>query len=134
MARPSKVEKEKDVQKFPGSTLIVGKKKVGAKKRKSGMSKSKKRAIKEIKELCKKTTSVVPRTAYERLFREIANNAAVDNPAVRWKSTAIDMLITGTDAMIEDLMKKAAMMTTLRRAETLQVQDMKAVMQLDAMK
>ena len=129
MVRPQKVEK--DAANFPGAKLIVTKKAVkksGAKKRKS--NKSRKKVIKEIKELAKRTTPLAPRAAYARIFREIADEAAIENSALRWEKTAVDVLIAGTEAMLHDLMSSATTLTELRGAETLSIKDIKGVMKL----
>lgn len=132
MARPTKVEK--DAAKFPGDAKLIIKKKkpAGAKKRKSGISKSKRKAIREIRDLAKRTRPMVPRAAYERLFREIGNKYCVENQEVRWKKGAIEILICGAEGMMEKVMSKAAKLTDLRNAETLSVKDLKSVLALDA--
>jgi hypothetical protein len=92
MARPTQVKKEdKDAaKKFPGDAppLIVA----GAKKRKrrkpSGNPKYKRRAVREIKALAKRTKPMIPHAVYDRICREMANDSALNTGGVRWQDSA----------------------------------------------
>lgn len=90
MARPAQVKKEdKDaVKKFPGDKaplIVAGAKK--RKRRKSGNPKYKRRAVREIKALAKRTKPMIPHAVYDRICREMANDSALNAGGVRWQDS-----------------------------------------------
>lgn len=119
MVRPQKVEKAS--KEFPGKVKPVHKKK----RRKGAPSKWKKRAIKEIKALAKRTTPMVPRAVYERLCKSIGTDSSITETGVRWTKDAIDMVAAATEAYGEAVLAKAAVITASRGRETLSAVDLK---------
>lgn len=132
MARPAQVKKEdKDaVKKFPGeqAPLIVA----GAKKRKrrkpSGNPKYKRRAVREIKALAKRTKPMIPHAVYNRICREIGNKSALNAGGMRWQDSAIRVVAVAAEAHVEAVMSRANMLTGLCGKETLTADHIKAAL------
>ena len=133
MARPTQVKKEdKDAaKKFPGdkaAPLIVA----GAKKRKrrkpSGNPKYKRRAVREIKALAKRTKPMIPHAVYDRICREMANDSALNTGGVRWQDSAIRVVAVAAEAHVEAVMSRANMLTGLCGKETLTADHIKAAL------
>jgi histone H3/H4 len=133
MARPTQVKKEdKDAaKKFPGdkaAPLIVA----GAKKRKrrkpSGNPKYKRRAVREIKALAKRTKPMIPHAVYNRICRDMANDSALNAGGVRWQDSAIRVVAVAAEAHVEAVMSRANMLTGLCGKETLTADHIKAAL------
>ena len=111
-------------------------------------------AMRQIKQVASSTTPSIPRAAYKRIFkwappcvpghsppsgaltvlshREIGNESSL-NGGVRWNSSAVNVLIAASEAMVGNLFEKAATLTDLRAKKTISLGDLKSVRTLESM-
>ena len=127
MVRPQKVEKA--AKEFPGKPKLEATKK---RRKSKNPGKWRKRALKEIKSLAKRTTPMVPRAVYERLCKSIGNDSSITENGVRWSKDAIDMIAAATEAYAETTLAKAALVTVGRGRETRSSSDLKTAVLLGA--
>lgn len=106
-----------------GAVLVVGKK-----PRKKYRAKPGRAALREIRRYQKSTELLIPKLPFQRLVREIAQDARRDD--VRFTRTAILTLQEGAEAFLVDLFADSLQSAVVNKRQTVMEKDMKLARKL----